>query len=115
MAVEWQGAVAEAREVTGFTDEVVQRTVDGIGAALRLGHRAEFYAELGAMADACGFDAFLSHWWTQALADSAADGDAREQAIDFADVTVSLYARATDGPTSTQAEIEALVTGAEAF
>ncbi|KFF96722.1 hypothetical protein IQ62_34570 [Streptomyces scabiei] len=113
MAIEWQDAVAEAREVTGFTDEGVQRTVDGIGAALQLDHRAEFYTELGALSDSGGFDAFLNHWWTQALADSAADGDTREQAIDFADVTVSLYARAMGGPTSTQAEIEALVTGAE--
>ncbi|MGW6909284.1 hypothetical protein [Streptomyces sp. NPDC054940] len=114
MAIEWQDAMAEAREATGYTGEVVQRTVDGIGAALRLDHRADFYTELGALADSGGFDAFLNHWWTQALADSAADGDAREQAIDFADVAVSLYARATDGPTSTQGEIEALVTGAEA-
>jgi hypothetical protein len=114
MAIEWQDAVAEARETTGFTDEIVQRTVDGIGAALRLDHRADFYTELGALTDSGGFDAFLNHWWTQALADSAADEGAREQAIDFADVAVSLYARATSGPTSTQAEIEALVTGAEA-
>ncbi|WP_172638964.1 hypothetical protein [Streptomyces tailanensis] len=113
MAEEWQDAVAEALEVTGFTGEVVQRTVDGIGAVLRLDHRAEFYTELGALADSGGFDAFLNHWWTQALADSAADPDAREQAIDFADVAVSLYTRAMGGPTSTQAEIEALVTGAK--
>jgi hypothetical protein len=114
MAIEWQDAVAEARDVTGFTGEVVQRTVDGIGTALRLDHRADFYTELGALADSGGFDAFLNHWWTQALADSTVDGDTREQAIDFADVTVSLYARGTGGPTSTQAEIEALVTGAKA-
>ncbi|WP_328360114.1 hypothetical protein OG800_24000 [Streptomyces sp. NBC_00445] len=114
MAIEWQDVVAEALEATGFTGEVVQRTVDGIGAALRLDHRADFYTELGGLADSGGFDAFLNHWWTQALADSAVDEDAREQAIDFADVTVSLYARATGGPTTTQAEIEALVTGAEA-
>lgn len=56
---------------------------------------------------------FLNHWWTQAAADSAADADAREQALDFADVAVSLYARVTGGPTTTQAEIEALVTGSE--
>ena len=114
MAIGWQDAVAEAREATGFMDEVVQRTVDGIGAALRLDHRAGFHTELGALADSGGFDAFLNHWWTQALADSATDEDARERAIDFADVAVSLYARATGGPTSTQAEIEALFTGAEA-
>ncbi|MDF3140692.1 MULTISPECIES: hypothetical protein [unclassified Streptomyces] len=114
MAIEWREAVAEARDAIGFTGEVVQRTVDGIGAALRLDHRADFYTELGALADSSGFDAFLNHWWIQALADSAVDGDAREQAIDFADVAVSLYARATGGPTSTQAEIEALVNGAKA-
>ncbi|MEV6168100.1 hypothetical protein AB0L99_07725 [Streptomyces sp. NPDC051954] len=114
MAIEWREAVAEAREATNFTGEVTQRTVDGIGTALRLDHRAAFYTELGALANSGGFEAFLNHWWTQAVADSAADGDAREQAIDFADVAVSLYARATGGPTSTQAEIEALVTGAAA-
>jgi hypothetical protein len=114
MAIEWQDAVAEAREATGFTDEVVERTVEGIGAALRLDHRADFYTELGTLADSAGFDAFLNHWWTQALADSAADEHAREQAIDFADVTVSLCARAAGGPTSTQAEIEALVSGTDA-
>lgn len=114
MAAEWQNAVTEARQATGFTGHVVQRTVDGIGTALRLDHRADFYTELGALSDSGRFEAFLNHWWTQALADSASDEDSREKAIDFADVAVSLYARFTDGPTATQAEIEALVTGAEA-
>ncbi|UUU32558.1 hypothetical protein JIX56_23115 [Streptomyces sp. CA-210063] len=114
MTAEWQSTVAEAREVTGFNSVVVRRDIDGIGAALRLDHRAGFYAELGSLADSGGFEAFLNHWWTQALADSAPDEDARERAIEFADVTVSLYARSAGGPTSTQAEIEALVAGAEA-
>ncbi|MFI1569103.1 hypothetical protein ACH4ZX_39870 [Streptomyces sp. NPDC020490] len=114
MAAEWHNAVTEARQATGFTGDVVQRTVDGIGAALRLDHRAGFYTELGTLSDSGAFDAFLNHWWTQALADSAPDEDTREQAIDFADVTVSLYARSADGSTVTQAEIEALIAGAEA-
>ncbi|MEV6588276.1 hypothetical protein [Streptomyces acidicola] len=114
MTAKWQTAVAEAQEATGFTGEVVQRTVDGIGTALRLDHRADFYTELGALADSGGFEAFLNHWWTQALADSAPDEDARERAIDFADLAVSLYARSAGGPTSTHTEIEALVNGAEA-
>jgi hypothetical protein len=114
MAGEWQNAVTEARETTGFTGEVVPRTVEGIGAALRIDRRTEFYAELGALGDPGGFEAFLNHWWTQALADSAPDEDARDQAVDFADVTVSLYARLMDGPTATQAEINAFVAGAEA-
>ena len=114
MAAEWRDAVAEAREATGFTGVSVPRTVDGIGSALRLDRRADFYAELGALADSGGFEAFLNHWWTQAVADSAADADARESALDFADVAVSLFTRAVGGPTSTQAEIEALATGAEA-
>lgn len=114
MTAQWQNAVTEAREATGFAGGVVPRTVDGIGTALRLDHRAGFYTELGTLADSGSFEAFLNHWWTQALADSAPDEDAREQAIDFADVAVSLYARATDGPTVTQAEINALVTEAEA-
>lgn len=114
MAGEWQKAVAEAREATGFTGNVVQRTVDGIGAALRLDHRADFYTELGALADSGAFEAFLNHWWTQALADAAPDEHSRERAIDFADVTVSLFSRAVGGPTSTQSEIDAIITGADA-
>lgn len=114
MAAEWWEAVTEAREATGFTGEAVPRTVDGIGAVLRIDRRAEFYTELGALGDADGFDAFLNHWWTQALADAAPHKDAREQAIDFADAAVSLHARLTDGPTATQAEINTLVMGAEA-
>ncbi|GAA4083053.1 hypothetical protein GCM10022233_75690 [Streptomyces shaanxiensis] len=114
MAGEWQGAVAEAKEATGFTGDVVQRTIDGIGTALRLDHRADFYTELGTLADSGGFEAFLNHWWTQALADSAPDEGAREEAIDFADVAVSLFARAVGGPTSTQSEIDAIIAGAGA-
>ena len=100
MTVVWRNAVTEALAATGFTGEVVERTVDGIGAALRLDHRADFYAELGSLSDSGGFEAFLNHWWTQSLADSTGHEAAREQAIDFADVAVSLYARATGGPTS---------------
>jgi hypothetical protein len=114
MAAEWQVAVAEAREASGFTGEVVQRTVEGIGAALRLDRRADFYTELGTLTDSGRFDAFLNHWWTQALADSATDKETRRAAIEFADVTVSLYARAVGGPTSTQEQIEAIAAGAEA-
>ncbi|MFI8088836.1 hypothetical protein ACIF9R_11030 [Streptomyces sp. NPDC086080] len=114
MTGEWQDAVTEAQDTTGFTGNVVPRTVEGIGTALRIDRRTEFYAELSALGDPGGFDAFLNHWWTQALADSAPDGDAREQAVDFADVTVSLYARLVEGPTATQAEINAFVAGAEA-
>jgi hypothetical protein len=114
MTVEWQRAAGEAREAMGFTGEDLPRTVDAIGAALRLDHRGEFYAELGTLADAGRFDAFLNHWWGQALADSATDEETRQAAIDFADATVSLYARAVGGPTSTQEQIEAIAAGAEA-
>lgn len=61
-----------------------------------------------------GFEAFLNHWWTQALADSAPNEGARSQAIDFADLAVSLYARAVGGPTSTQEQVEAMAAGTEA-
>ena len=81
MAGEWQNAVTEARETTGFTGEVVPRTVEGIGAALRIDRRTEFYAELGALGDPGGFEAFLNHWWTQALADSAPDEDAHQPGV----------------------------------
>jgi hypothetical protein len=114
MAAEWQTTVAEAREATGFAGRSIHRTVDAIGVALRLDHRADFYAELGALSDPGSFDAFLNHWWTQALADSASDEETRRAAIDFADVAVSLYARAVGGPTSTQEEIEAIAAGSEA-
>ncbi|MEF9905017.1 hypothetical protein [Streptomyces sp. P9-A2] len=114
MAAKWQDAIAEAQEVTGFIGEVVPRTVDAIGTALRIDRRTEFYTELGALGDADRFESFLNHWWAQALADSALDEDTREQAIEFADTSVSLHSRAVDGPTVTQAEITALVMGAEA-
>ncbi|MFF2504265.1 hypothetical protein ACFVTY_12940 [Streptomyces sp. NPDC058067] len=114
MAAEWQTAVAGAREATGFTGKNIHRNIDAIGGTLRLDHRADFYAELGALSDPGGFDAFLNHWWTQALADSATDEDTRQAAIDFADVAVALYARAVGGPTSTQQEIEAIAAGSEA-
>ncbi|MGW6362327.1 hypothetical protein ACWFR5_46000 [Streptomyces sp. NPDC055092] len=81
--------------------------------ALRLDHRADFYAELGDLSDPGAFDAFLNHWWTQALADSTTDEETRRAAIDFADVAVSLYARAVGGPTSAQEEIEAIAAGTE--
>ncbi|WP_052745314.1 hypothetical protein [Streptomyces sp. WM6386] len=109
-----KNAVAEAREATGYTADVIQRTVDSVGAALRLDHRADFYTELGSLSDSGGFEAFLNHWWTQGLADSIPDEDTREQAIDFADVAVSLYARTTGGATSTSAQIDAIIAGAEA-
>ncbi|WP_405479716.1 hypothetical protein [Streptomyces sp. NBC_00009] len=114
MAAEWQTAVAGARETTGFAGKDIHRNVDAIGGALRLDHRAGFYVELGLLSDPEGFDAFLNHWWTQALADSATDEKTRRAAIDFADVAVSLYARAVGGPTSTQEEIEAIAAGSEA-
>jgi hypothetical protein len=113
MAVEWQISVVEAREATGFTGEDISRSVNAIGEALRLDHRGDFYAELGSLSDSGRFDAFLNHWWTQALADSAANEETRQAAIDFADVAVSLYARAVGGPTSTQEQVEALTTGSE--
>jgi hypothetical protein len=40
--------------------------------------------------------------------------ETRRAAIDFADVAVSLYARAVGDPTSTQEEIEAIAAGSEA-
>ncbi|MFD4257211.1 hypothetical protein ACFWR9_06190 [Streptomyces sp. NPDC058534] len=83
MTTEWQSAVAEAREATGYTGEGIPRTVDAIGPALRLDHRGDFEYS-------------------------------REQAIDFADVAVSLYARAAGDVTVSQAEINAPVADAEA-
>lgn len=42
MAVEWQTAVTGARGATGFTGEDIHRSVNVIGEALRLDHRADF-------------------------------------------------------------------------
>ena len=113
MAVEWQLSVVEARKATGFTGEDISRSINAIGEALRLDHRADFYAELGSLSDPGRFDAFLNHWWTQALADSATDEETCQSALDFADVTVSLYARAMGGPTSTREQVEAMAAGSE--
>ncbi|GAA3795981.1 hypothetical protein GCM10022403_032330 [Streptomyces coacervatus] len=60
MTAEWQNGMAEARAATGFTGNVIQRTVDSIGVALRLDRRAAFYGELGSLPDSGGFEAFLT-------------------------------------------------------
>lgn len=69
---------------------------------------------MGSLSDPGRFDAFLNHWWTQALADSATEEETRQSAIDFAEVAVSLYARAMGGPASTQEQVEAMAAGSEA-
>ncbi|MEX2982046.1 hypothetical protein [Streptomyces sp. C36] len=109
---DWAAVCDQARQESGYSGPEPARTVDAIGAALRLDHRADFYAELGTLVDGAAFDVFLDHWWTQALADNARDEAAREAAIDFADLAVSLRARAADGPTYTMAEVEAMLADA---
>ncbi|MFH8615014.1 hypothetical protein ACH4E8_08035 [Streptomyces sp. NPDC017979] len=108
-ALDWAGAVREAQEATGFRGEVVVRTVEAVRKAVSAARHAEFDQELGALDGGGAFDAFLDHWWTQALADVAPTEDAREHAIDFADLAISLHVRAKGGPTYTSTEVEQMI------
>lgn len=38
-------------------------------------------------------EAFLDHWWTQSLADTATDADAKALAIDFAGLAIALRSK----------------------
>lgn len=99
MAVQgWADAVRDAREATGFDGEVIARTVAAVREAVSAGRHTEFDQELGALDGGGPFDAFLSHWWTQALADTAPDEVARERATNFADLAITLQVRSLSAP-----------------
>ncbi|MER6916025.1 hypothetical protein ABT354_30490 [Streptomyces sp. NPDC000594] len=110
--LDWAGALEEAREATGYSGEIIPRTVGAVRSAVRPGRHAEFDRELGALDRGAAFDVFLDHWWTQALADSALDEDSQELALEFADLAVALHVRGQGGPAYTPAEIERMITGA---
>ncbi|MER7046477.1 hypothetical protein [Streptomyces jumonjinensis] len=107
----WEGALREAREATGFGGEVTDRTVGAVRAVVRGDRRSEFERELGALGGGGAFEAFLDHWWTQVLADAAGDEQARERAVEFADLAIALRVRAEGGPTHTAAEVERMIMG----
>ncbi|WP_323450272.1 hypothetical protein [Streptomyces yaizuensis] len=109
--VDWDSAVREAREATGFRGEVTGRTIAAVRAEVRADRREEFDSELGALGGGGAFEAFLDHWWTQALADAANDEEAREHVIEFADLAIALRVRAEGGPTHTADAVEQMITG----
>ncbi|MEW1658602.1 MULTISPECIES: hypothetical protein [unclassified Streptomyces] len=107
--LDWTGAVDQAREATGYAGEDIPRTVDAVRERLRADRRQEFDEELGALDGGGAFEAFLNHWWTQALADATLDDEAKEAAIEFADVAIALHVRAEGGPTYTSDEVEQMI------
>ncbi|MFS8199390.1 hypothetical protein ACLVWQ_11955 [Streptomyces sp. CWNU-52B] len=95
----WSEILQEAREALGFAGQVVPRNLEGIRAAVRPDRLPDLDAELATLSEGSAFEAFLDHWWTQALADTAGDADAKALAIDFADLATALRAKATGGGT----------------
>jgi hypothetical protein len=77
----WQDSVQRAREETGYQGPDVARTIDGIGAALRVDRRAEFYAGLAKVSTGDEFDGLINLWWPQAVIDAASDDDAEDFAL----------------------------------
>ncbi|MFF4157369.1 hypothetical protein [Streptomyces sp. NPDC001678] len=92
---EWAVAIRQARDESGYRGPDVPHTVGGIRAHLREELHGEFDAELVTVPDGALFEAFLYHWWTQSLADIADDEEARQAAIDFADLATGLHAKAS--------------------
>ncbi|MFH8467500.1 hypothetical protein [Streptomyces sp. NPDC017991] len=107
----WSDILQEAREAVGFTGHAVPRNLEGIRAALRPDRLPDLDAELATLSEGSAFDAFLDHWWTQALVDAATDVDAQAVAIDFADLATALRAKSAGGGTLTQAEVEDMLRG----
>ncbi|MFL1901383.1 hypothetical protein ACJWDR_20040 [Streptomyces tauricus] len=107
----WSDILQEAREAVGFGGEVVPRNLEGIRAAVRSDRLPDLDAELATLSEGSAFEAFLDHWWTQALVDAAPDADAQALAIDFADLATALRAKSAEGGTLTQAEVEDMLRG----
>ncbi len=89
----WATALRQAAEQLGHPVPAIPRTVAGITGALSEQRRDEFRAELDAIADGISFEVLLDTWWTQAVVDSAEGEDARERALEVADLAVSLRNR----------------------
>ncbi|MEU9186942.1 hypothetical protein AB0D14_20810 [Streptomyces sp. NPDC048484] len=107
----WSEILQDAREAVGFTGHVVPRNLEGIRAAVRPDRLPDLDAELATLSEGSAFEAFLDHWWTQALVDAATDVDAQDLAIDFADLATALRAKSTGGGSFTQAEVEDMLKG----
>jgi hypothetical protein len=84
----WAEAVRQAQDELGYQDPDIPRTVAGIRDALRSDLHDAFRAELDSLSEGGPFEVFLDHWWTQVVVDAAGDDDAREDALDFADLAV---------------------------
>jgi hypothetical protein len=103
----WTEAVRRAREELGYPDPGIPRTVAGVRDVLRRDLRDAFDADLGAMSQGITFEVFLDEWWTQTVVDAAGDDeDAREAALEFADLAVALRISVGGGPTVSTAEVE---------
>jgi hypothetical protein len=106
----WPGAVEQAGEALGYRDPGVPRTVAGVRDALRPVHLDAFHEDLATLSQGISFEVFLDQWWTQAVVDRAGhDEDAREAALEFADLAVSLRISASSGPTLSMAEVEVML------
>lgn len=105
----WDEYLEEARQETGYTGPSVPRHLGGIRAVLKPERLVDLEGELATLEEGDAFEAFLDHWWTQALADSNADAEEKERAIEFADLAISLRARAVSSAGYTQQEVEAML------
>jgi hypothetical protein len=104
----WAEAVAGAKASLGYPDPRIDRTVAGVLGALRAEHRETFEADLAALSSGLGFEVFLDQWWTQAVVDGTDGEEAREAALEFADLAVSLRIRACGLPALGMGEVERL-------
>ncbi|MCX4584551.1 hypothetical protein [Streptomyces sp. NBC_01481] len=105
----WSDILEEARQDLGFTGDVVPRNLKGIRAALKPERLADLDAELSTLSEGAIFEAFLDDWWAQALVDSASGPEDKEQALDFADLSISLRNMRSGGQVYTHAEVEAML------
>jgi hypothetical protein len=104
----WAEAVAGAKESLGYPDPRIDRTVAGVLGALRVEHRETCEADLAALSSGLGFEVFLDQWWTQAVVGGADGEEAREAALEFADLAVSLRIRACGLSALDMGEVERL-------
>lgn len=102
---QWERIITEAREHSGYTGPIPARTVAEIEAALDDKRRDPYRKELAQLGDGPGFEAFLDHWWVQAIADNSTE-DAKEAAVDCADIAIALHVKANPGPTFTAAQVD---------
>ncbi|MCS0634581.1 hypothetical protein NX801_02660 [Streptomyces sp. LP05-1] len=87
----WQDSLKRAGDETGYRGPNVVRTIGGVGEALRVDRRAEFYQDVLRVSTGDEFDGVLNLWWPQAVIDVAEDPQAAE---DFADLALAHYSMA---------------------